>query len=259
MAILEKIVGHKAREVDQKKKQISLETLANRPFFPVRPFAPALKKEGISVIAEMKRQSPSGGLLNPQLDPCTMAQYYQSGGADAVSVLTDRVFFGGSIHDIPVVKKVTNLPILRKEFIIDEYQLFESRAVGADAVLLIRRILPLSRLRRFLKTAKDLELSCLVEVHTPNELKDVLMAGAEIIGINNRNLGTLEIDLRHSVELKPLIPDGMITVSESGIKTREEVRLLEQAGFDAILVGEVLMKADHPGRMIQKLKGKEVG
>ncbi len=256
MNLLKRIVSYKREEVKKRKSIVSVGTLKSGNFPKVRDFKSVLEKEGISIIAEIKRMSPSAGIIREDFDPTQMARTYEENGASAISVLTDRKFFGGSIDYVIAVKNEVNLPVLRKEFIIDEYQIYESRYIGADAVLLIARILTSAELGRFISIAKELGLACLVEVHTRNELEEVLSTITEIIGINNRNLDTLQIDIKTSLELKKMTPEGYITVSESGIKTREDVLKLQEAGFDAILVGETLMRTKNLGNKLKELLGE---
>lgn len=256
MSLLERIVSYKKEEVKKRKSIISVETLKSGNLPKTRNFKSALEKEGISIIAEIKRMSPSAGIIREDFDSTKIARTYEENGASAISVLTDRKFFGGSIDYVMAVKKAMNLPILRKEFIIDEYQIYESRYIGADAILLIARILTPAELDRFISIAKELGLTCLVEVHTRNELEEVLSTKTEIIGLNNRDLDTLQIDIKTSLKLKKIIPKGYVTVSESGIKTRAHVVELQETGFNAILVGETLMRAKKSGDKIRELLGE---
>ena len=201
--------------------------------------------------------SPSAGFIRRDFNPIQLAKTYEENGARAISVLTDARYFGGSIDDILEVKITVNVPILRKEFIIDEYQIYESRFMGCDAVLLIAGILTSVQLKRFISIAREIGLACLIEVHKKNEIEEVLTTGAEIIGINNRNLDTLRVDIVTSLKLKRVIPEHYITVSESGIRTRRDVRRLEESGFHALLIGETLMKAEEPGNKLRELSGAE--
>ena len=257
MSLLKNIIAHKREEVENKKKFYPLKTLRNSDLPGMTNFQSVLEKKGISIIAEIKRMSPSAGFIRRDFNPIQLAKTYEENGARAISVLTDARYFGGSIDDILEVKKTVNVPILRKEFIIDEYQIYESRFMGCDAVLLIAGILTSVQLKRFISIAREIGLACLIEVHKKNEIEEVLTTGAEIIGINNRNLDTLRVDIVTSLKLKRVIPEHYITVSESGIRTRRDVRRLEESGFHALLIGETLMKAEKPGNKLRELSGAE--
>lgn len=255
MSLLEEIIALKKEEVVERKKNLPIEGMDKNPTMGYRNFRSCLQKEGLSLIAEIKRMSPSCGMIREYFDLVGIAEIYEQNGADAISVLTDEKYFGGKPEYIRSVKQTVRLPILRKDFIVDEYQLYESCTFGSDAVLLIARVLTRSELERFIRRAKELGLDCLVEVHSMSELEDVLCTSAEIVGINNRNLNTLEVDLNVSLRLIKMIPESRTVVSESGIRRREDVRRLEDAGFDGILVGESLMRAAHTGEKLRALKG----
>ncbi len=257
--ILDEIVAIKRREVAQRKETFPMralkEMIAGRP--PVRDFKAALGAEaGCAIIAEVKRRSPSRGVLQADFDPVRIAREYESHGAEAVSVLTDETFFGGCDADLSAVRSAVSLPVLRKEFIIDPYQVYETRAIGADAILLIAAILTEGQLRKYRDLAASLGLAALVEVHNREELEMALAAGAEIVGINNRNLKTFVTDIRTSITLAPLIPKGRIVVSESGIRTRAEIETLLKAGIRAFLIGETLIAAPGIGPKLKELLGK---
>ncbi len=204
-------------------------------------FEQALRHPGISLIAEIKRRSPSRPSIRPDLDPAETAVAFERGGARAISVLTDGPGFGGSLEDMAAVRKVTTLPILRKDFIIDPVQIEEAAAWGANAVLLIVAALERSELAELFAQANARGLAALVEVHSEKELEAALAAGARIVGVNNRNLHTFEVDLATSMRLAPEIPEEVVSVAESGISTRAEVEALADAGYDAVLVGESLL------------------
>jgi indole-3-glycerol phosphate synthase len=255
MSLLEEIIALKKREVEERKKIVPVEGIDKNPTLGSRNFMYCLQKEGISLIAEIKRMSPSGGMIREHFDLVGVAEIYEQNGADVISVLTDEKYFGGRIEYLRRVKQSVRLPVLQKDFIVDEYQLYESCFFGADAVLLIARVLTRSELDRFIQRATELGLACMVEVHSMDELEDVLCTGAEIVGINNRNLDTLEIDLNVSLKLIKMIPEGYTVVSESGIRRREDVRRLEEMGFDGILVGESIMRAVDMGEKMRSLKG----
>lgn len=255
MNILQRIIGVKAEEVMAKKRRIPLSELEEIQLPEIRDFKGAIQKPGLSVIAEIKRMSPSEGLIREDFNPENIARIYQDNGASAISVLTDSEFFGGSDDYPMLVKQTVNLPGLRKEFIVDSYQVLESRVIGADAILLIASVLDTFELADFLQQASEMELNCLVEVHDPQELECALKAGASIIGINNRNLKTFEVSLDTSIDLRSHIPEGIITVSESGIHTHDDMVRLEEAGFDAVLVGTSLMRAEDIGKALRGLRG----
>lgn len=254
MTALDKIISHKKKEIEHNRRSIPLTELQAGPFPKCRDFAAALGQKGISVIAEIKRGSPSAGTISRRADPTRIARQYETGGARAISVLTDRRFFGGTVADIIKVKRAVRVPVLCKDFIVDEYQIFETRRHGADAILLIARILDRRDLSRFIALAKHLHMASLVETRSQEDIDKALTTGAEIIGINNRDLRTMRVDLTVSLKLKKLIPDDRITVSESGISSRRDVRLLADAGFDAVLIGEALMKSRDPGKRLVELR-----
>jgi indole-3-glycerol phosphate synthase len=254
MTILDDIVAHKRVEVAQKRDRVPQLNLKGLP--PVRDFRSALKGNGISLIAEIKRFSPSRNMPREDFNPRQIADEYERNGAAAISVLTDRRFFGGRDEYIKEVREEVKVPILRKEFIIDEYQVNESRALGADAILLIASIMRTEQICAFLALAEKQGLACLVEAHTEDDLEKALTTPAQIIGINNRDLATLEVDLATSFRLRKLIPADIIAVTESGIESRGDVLRLEEAGFDAALVGGSLMgSADIAGKL-RELRGR---
>lgn len=221
-------------------------------------FGRALRGPGLSVIAEIKRRSPSKGELSPGLDPAKSAQAYARGGAAAISCLTDRKFFGARAGDFARAR-TAGLPVLRKDFLIDEIQIDESLRLGAAAVLFIVRILEAGRLEALLRRAKALGLEALVEVHDEAEVDRALEAGASIVGVNNRDLRTLEVDPGRALRLRPRIPAGVVSVAESGVRTRDEVSRLEAAGFDAALIGEALVTSPDPAAALMELRGTTAG
>jgi len=212
----------------------------------------ALKqKNRTNVIAEIKRASPSKGAINDQVDVVEMARRYRDGGAAAISVLTEEDYFKGSLDDLIAVREAVDLPILRKDFIVDEFQVFESAAAGADAMLLIVAALDEPQLSELYDLiTDDLEMDAIVEVHTPFELETAARIGAKIIGVNNRNLQTLEVSLDFSRELIPFRPPGSLMIAESGISTIDEINELKAVGFDGFLIGETLMKTDDPAALL---------
>jgi indole-3-glycerol phosphate synthase len=225
---------------------------------PRRDFAGALKAPGLSLIAEFKRRSPSKGELGPDADPARAARAYEAAGAAAVSVLTDARFFGGSMGDLEAARAACSLPVLRKDFIIDPAQIAQSAgAEGPDCLLVIASVLTAWELRDLRSYwAADCGQAALVEVHNELELERALESGAEMIGINNRDLRTFEVSLETTLRLRPRIPAGIVVVSESGVHTRGDVQRLEEAGVDAILVGEALMTSDDPRRKVEELMGR---
>lgn len=215
-----------------------------------------LREEGVSVIAEVKRSSPSKGALAQIPDPSALAKIYQENGASVVSVLTEGRRFGGSLSDLDAVRKSVTIPILRKDFMVDEYQFFEARAHGADLVLLIAAALSKTQLAEFLALTYELGMKALVEVHTEDELQTSLETSAQIIGVNSRNLKTLEVDSRAFADLLPKIPKGIVKVAESGISSREDVEFAELHGADAVLIGEALVRGSDPGATLRALMGR---
>jgi indole-3-glycerol phosphate synthase len=256
VSVLESIVEHKRHEVQARRARLPLDEVQDlaRSSPAPREFAAALARPGLSVVAEIKRRSPARGDLRPDLDPVALGRLYENAGASALSVLTDERYFLGSDDDLRQAKAVVSLPVLRKDFTIDPYQVYEARALGADAVLLIVRSLPASLLGELLGLAEGLELAGLVEVHDEAELWIALQVGARLIGINNRNLDTLAVDPEVSLRLRPLIPPGVVCLAESGISTPELAERLAGAKYDAILVGEALVTAADPGKLLQQLR-----
>jgi indole-3-glycerol phosphate synthase len=224
-----------------------------------RDFAAALSSQGLQIIAELKQASPSRGLLRKDYRCRELAQGYEAGGAAALSVLTEEQYFRGSLTDLIDARDATGLPVLRKDFIVDEYQVYESVAAGADALLLIVAVLPEADLRTLVELCARLKIAALVEVHTEEELKTAVQAGARIIGVNNRNLKTLEVNLETSFRLRDGIPPACLAVSESGIKTADDLRRLDDAGYDAALIGEHLMTAEDPGSELAAMLGQLAG
>jgi indole-3-glycerol phosphate synthase len=227
-----------------------------------RGFCECLKRaaeSGIAIIAELKKASPSKGLIRPEFDVARLAAELESAGAAALSVLTDPKYFAGSLLNLELGSQATNLPCLRKDFIIHELQLLEARAHRADAVLLIVAALTQSDLANLSRRARELQLDVLCEVHDGEELERALDAGCETIGVNNRDLNTFHVDLNTSLQLAELIPRRVLRVAESGIESSNDIVQLRQAGFDAFLVGESLMRAPHPGEALRKLLNEALG
>jgi indole-3-glycerol phosphate synthase len=221
---------------------------------PTRGFAAALRASStLAVISEIKRRSPSKGDLFPDLDPAALARTYEDGGAAGLSVLTDVEFFGGSVADLQAARAACALPVLRKDFTVDARDVVDARLMGADAVLLVVAALSDDELRAFHRLASDLGLDALVEVHDANELDRAIAAGATMIGVNQRDLTTFTVDRELAAKLRPSMPDGAITVAESGVRDAADARALHAAGYDAVLVGEALVTSGDPGAAVREL------
>lgn len=219
-----------------------------------RDFGAGLVGPGLSVIAEVKRRSPSVGSIDVALDPGPLAAAYQAGGAAAVSVLTEPEHFGAEPGDLAAARAATSLPVLRKDFIVDAAQVWEARLMGADAVLLIAAMLGDGALSRLIAETREAGMAALVEAHTEREVRDAVAAGADIIGVNNRDLGSFEVDLATSERLRPLIPAGVVAVSESGVSSPQAAARMAAAGFDAVLVGEAAVRAADPASFVAALR-----
>jgi indole-3-glycerol phosphate synthase len=256
--ILDRIIAAKQQEVVSLKKTTPLAELqkAVGDLPPSRDFIGAISGTSCAIIAEAKRSSPSRGRIREQFDAVQIAALYEKHGAQAISVLTDEQFFEGKGEYLAAIKKTVKLPLLRKDFIVDAYQLYETRALAGDAVLLIAAILSEAQLQEYIEQAGILGLTPLVEVHTDAELEKALAAGAEVIGINNRNLQTFTTDLATTLALAPLIPGNRIAVTESGINTREDIERLLAAGVHCFLIGEALMRAADIGEKLDELFGR---
>lgn len=243
--MLDRIIALKKEEVEQRKKALPLTRLQERIARQKPPLdlTRELKGDHIRLIAEVKQASPSRGMLSPHLNPIELAKTYAEGGAAAISVLTEANYFKGHIDYLRAIRPEVQLPLLRKDFVFDPYQVYESRAYGADALLLITAILSQDQLEELLSLSHSLGLRCLVEVHNENEVETALLSGAEIVGINNRDLNTFSVDIDTTRRLRPLIPQQRIVVAESGIRSRSDVEKLEEWGIDAMLVGEALVTA----------------
>lgn len=218
------------------------------------PFKEALKDSEIAIIAEVKKASPSKGLIAEDFDYIQIAKEYEQAGASAISVLTEPYFFQGSNDFLRDISLNVSIPLLRKDFTIDEYMIYEAKLLGASAILLIVSILNYNQLKSYLDLAHDLGLSAIVETHDANEIKTAIEAGAEIIGVNNRNLADFTVDIENSIRLRRLVDEDILFISESGIKTSEDVRRLKENNVDAVLIGETLMRSDDKKSMILELK-----
>lgn len=257
------LAGTKLGEIVARRRCALTEASAQRPLEAVqlaaesrhewREFAASLSAGGLQIIAELKQASPSRGVLRRDFRCREIAQAYEAGGAAALSVLTEEEYFHGSLTDLIDARDATGLPVLRKDFILDAYQVYESAAAGADALLLIAAVLEDDELRALIELCGQLKLAALVEAHTGTEVAKAVAAGAQIIGINNRNLKTMEVDLETSFRLREMIPATCLAVSESGIKTSDDLRHLATAGFHAALIGERLMLAEDPGHELARL------
>jgi indole-3-glycerol phosphate synthase len=260
-AILERILHTKVQEIHEARQHRSeaelFRLIEQQP--PPRNFTSKLRDTpGLAIIAEIKKASPSAGTIRPEFDVVTIARSFEQNGADAISVLTDQQYFQGSLDNLKQVRSQVQLPTLRKDFLIDPYQLLESRAAGADAVLLIAECLPGALLKQMYQRATDLGLHVLLELHDAEQLPRVLDTGAAVIGINNRDLRTFVTRLEHTLELLPLIPKDRVIVSESGISTATAAQRLFEAGVKAVLVGEALMRSPDPGAALLGLRSSMV-
>lgn len=258
MGVLEEILAAKRVELALLQESEARDTLRRAALDapPARDFAGTLRRvDGrLGVVAEIKRRSPSKGDLAPHLDPAVNAKTYESGGAAALSVLTDRPFFGGSVDDLQRARAVVELPVLRKDFVIDETQVYETRVIGADAVLLIVAALPDGRVLESLRAlADEIGLAALVEAHDDAELDRALTAGATVVGVNARDLGTFGEDLGVSERLADRIPAGVTAVAESAVRTPDDARRMAEAGYDAVLVGEALVRSDDPAALVEAM------
>ncbi|WP_262152496.1 indole-3-glycerol phosphate synthase TrpC [Chryseobacterium foetidum] len=246
MNILDKIIATKKQEVADSKSKISLQQLKDSEFFNRKSLSlkeTLQSKSGI--IAEFKRQSPSKGIINDKVSPLQVVSAYEKFGASAVSVLTDKDFFGGSFDDILNVRNHISIPILRKDFMIHDYQFYEAKAIGADVILLIAACLSSNQVSEFTELAHSLDLEVLLEIHTKDELQHI-NRNVDFVGINNRNLKDFKVDLQHSVHLKNMLPENTLSIAESGIYSEEDFKFLREKGFDGFLMGEYFMKDKNP-------------
>lgn len=249
MNILDHIVVDKRKEVDLKKSIIPVSQLEQSVLFQkqTHSLSERLKTSATGIIAEYKRRSPSRSIINHDLNVFDVARGYETAGVCGMSVLTDGKYFGGSLDDVLLARASCQLPLLRKEFIIDSYQIIEAKAYGADVVLLIAAILTKEEIKEFSQLAKRLHLEVLLEVHNQDELHKSIMPSLDMIGVNNRNLKTFEVSLDTSKQLSTLIPDDFVKISESGISTTEAIKTLQPYGYQGFLIGENFMKSDHAG------------
>ena len=259
MNILDQLAQHAKERVEIAKRNISaldIRKIAEDMPKKNQEFAAALRKEGMSFICECKKASPSKGLIEPDFRYLDIAKEYDKAGADCISVLTEPKWFLGSDKYLKEITEAVSIPCIRKDFTVDEYMIYEARTLGAGAVLLICSILSKNQLKEYKDIAESLGLSALVETHNEDEIEMALDCGAAIIGVNNRNLKDFTVDMDNARRLRKLIPAECIYVSESGIKTREDVKLMEDIGADAVLVGETLMRAVDKKAMLEELRGR---
>ena len=266
MNILEEIAVKTRERIAQEKRQVPQEVLLEKikeresleqsgeKKRPVRTFLEALQKPGMSYICEVKKASPSKGLIAPDFPYTAIAKEYEDSGASAISCLTEEDHFDGNVDYLKKIRTITELPILRKDFMIDPYQFYEAKAIGADAVLLIAAILDDAQMKDFYQLSKELELDALVEVHDEKELERAMKIDADIIGVNNRNLKDFTISLDTTVQLSKLVPEDKVLVAESGILQDADVELLKECGVDAFLIGRALMEAEHPKEVAKRWK-----
>ena len=260
--ILDDIVKKQKERIEKEKQIKSFELMKNEAELICSnkkiTFENSLKNKDFAFICEIKKASPSKGVIVENFPYIDIAKEYEAAGAAAISVLTEPDFFKGSDKYLCDISKIVNIPVLRKDFVIDEYQIYQAKIIGADAILLICAILDEKTLNKFLQTAKSLNLNCLVETHNEDEIKKALNSGAKIIGINNRDLKTFTVDINTSLKLRKFIPNNKILISESGIKTAEDIKILKQAGFNGVLIGESMMKSKNKKQFLSELRGLDV-
>lgn len=259
--ILDNIAATTRERVEAQKRQLSTEELKAIVYGMERndefPFEKALAKQGISFICEVKKASPSKGIIAEAFPYVEIAKDYEKAGADAISVLTEPFYFKGSNDYLEEIRKAVSLPLLRKDFTVDEYMIYEAKKIGANAVLLICSILSENQLQEYLGIATELGLSALVEAHDEDEVLAAQRSGARIIGVNNRNLKDFTVDVSNSIRLRKMVPSDILFVSESGMKNRADIAALEENGMNAVLIGETLMRSRDKGAMLRTLKGIE--
>ena len=255
--ILNEIIKKRKHQLEKEKSKIPLGEIKNKALnseFKTLDFKKALSGNDLSVICEVKKASPSKGLIRPDFNPLQIAKQYEQSGADAVSCLTEEYYFKGASNYLKEISENISIPVLRKDFIIDEYQIYEAKTLGASAILLIAAVLDEKTLLKFYKLASSLSLQSLIEIHDEKELKKALNIGAEIIGINNRNLKTFEVDLNTTQKLASLIPKDKLIISESGIKNNTDMKTVHKYGASAVLIGETLMRSNDIEKTLKELK-----
>lgn len=247
MNILDKIIENKKKEIEFSKSRISVTQLKDSEFFGRETFSlKETMKSKSGIIVEFKRKSPSKGIINNQVSSLEVVSEYEKFGASGISILTDSEFFGGNFNDILNVRNHINIPILRKDFMIDEYQFYEAKSIGADVILLIASCLSPNQVLEFTDLAHELNLEVLLEIHSEEELKHI-NKNVDFVGINNRNLKDFKVDLQHSVDLKNQLPEDIFSIAESGIYSEEDYKFLKEKGFDGFLMGKYFMKNENPG------------
>lgn len=267
MNILEEIAAKRKADIEERKKKISLEEIKEKALRAAQeekkekgafefPFRRQLQREGIHFICEVKKASPSKGLIAPDFPYLQIGKEYDEAGAAAISVLTEPEYFLGRDAYLKEISEAVSIPVLQKDFTVDEYQIYEAKLLGAAAILLICALLTDEQLKRYSEIAGSLGLSALVEAHDEEEVRRALNSGAEIIGVNNRDLKTFTVDIHNSVRLRKMIPREIIFVSESGIKTPEDIKELKENGTNAVLIGETLMRSQNKKEMLDKLRGE---
>lgn len=258
--ILDEIAKKTVKRVEEAKKNVSLEEIKKRAeemnCHTGFPFEEELAKPGISFICEVKKASPSKGLIAPDFDYLSIAEEYEKAGAGAISVLTEPDYFLGSVQYLKEIAEKVSIPVLRKDFTVDEYMIYEAKLTGADVILLIVSLLTEERLRDYIQICDKLGLSALVEAHDEKEIECAVRAGARVIGVNNRNLKDFTVDIQNGIKLRKKVPEEISFVAESGIKTREDIRILQESDVNAVLIGETLMKSADKKKMIKELKGE---
>lgn len=255
MTILDEIVDRTKRELHERRRRVAESALREQVHFNEtrRPFDTVIARDGLGAIAEIKRASPSKGVIREEFSVTDIAREYEEAGAAAISVLTEPHYFQGAIDNLTAARGASSLPILRKDFIVDPYQVVEARAFGADAVLLIATCLEATQLQELLHACRDLSMAHLVEVYSAYDLEKLNFDEVRVLGVNSRDLKTFEVDLQGAMEIFRLVPDSMIRVAESGIGNEEDIRVVFHAGVDAILIGEALMRAPQPGEALRHL------
>lgn len=255
--ILDELAESTRKRVAKKKEKISLEEIKEKALMMENtkdfPFEKALKKEGLSIIAEVKKASPSKGIIAADFPYLEIAKEYEASGIDAISCLTEPNYFKGSDKYLEEIAKEVKIPVLRKDFTVDPYMIYEAKTLGASAILLIAAILSDEELKEYYEVADSLGLSALFEAHDEEEVKRCLAQGARIVGVNNRNLKDFTVDINNSIRLRELIPEDVIYVSESGIKTPEDLKILKENGTDAVLIGEMFMRSENKKELIESL------
>lgn len=254
MSILDQIIASKKKEVALKKSVVSIAQLENSDLFnkKTNSLSKSIINSPFGIIAEHKRRSPSKATINNSFSVEEVVKGYANAGASGISVLTDMQYFGGSLEDLLLARAIVQIPLLRKEFIVDEYQLLEAKAFGADAILLIAAVLSKPEIKKLSEFAQSLALEVLLEVHNYEELEKSIMSSIDLIGVNNRNLKTFEVSLQNSIDLVNHIPNDFVKISESGITTTNDINLLRSHGFKGFLIGENFMKTDNPGKSLEQ-------